>query len=179
MLTSTHGWASGKLSDFFSHEQFQHIIGCAVEEFITKELIPNIDIVSEQELAVDFQLLTKWYTSYFSIYISVGRKPNTFDIYYQEDDQLKNVCGDISEAILFRHLSLVFLWKLMNKLGVGIEKKYSKAWETLDCMFAQYASICEEETNKKYGGDKDGSHVVEDEEFYSLKVYMRGYEVTG
>lgn len=52
---------------------------------------------------------------------------------------------DVGEAILHRHITPRFLWKLQKWIGFGTEKKMRKANAVLDRVCAKYISAKREE----------------------------------
>ncbi|KAL6953006.1 hypothetical protein U1Q18_040919, partial [Sarracenia purpurea var. burkii] len=53
------------------------------------------------------------------------------------------------EAIIVRHILSQTVWKLQRWLGLGHEKKLTKAWETLDRVIGKYIMMKREELSKK------------------------------
>ncbi|XVE94192.1 hypothetical protein REPUB_Repub01dG0260600 [Reevesia pubescens] len=139
---------------FTSHQKFHQVMVNIVWERIETGLIPVLEHVSKQGLAIDLQDLFQKHFLDIAWMMSVGYNPKSLSIEFQKD-QFSKALEDACEAAFSRYLMPVSFWKLQRWLGIGKEKKLKDAWESIDRVFAECISKKQEESKKRVSSKED------------------------
>nr|QNS29971.1 cytochrome P450 [Nothapodytes nimmoniana] len=158
-----------------NHQRFYRFLARTVRDKVEKGLIPILDHVSEQGTVIDMQDVFQRLTFDSTCILVTGYDPGCLSIELP-DVPFSKAMDDAEEAMFMRHFVPESLWKLERWLGIGQEKKLSRAWTTLDNTIAKYISMKQEELrkNSKPTKEEDGidlltSYIHEDYEIMGLK----------
>ncbi|KAJ8765797.1 hypothetical protein K2173_014919 [Erythroxylum novogranatense] len=132
--------------DLMTRRMFLQYLAKNGHEKVKKGLVSVLDHVAEEELVVDMQDVFQRYTFDSTCKMIAGYDPECLSIEFPEV-AFANALDDAEEAILYRHILPESIWKLQRWLGVGLEKKLRKAWETLDRAIAGIVSTKKSEFN--------------------------------
>ncbi|XP_074308621.1 alkane hydroxylase MAH1-like [Silene latifolia] len=116
---------------FVGHPQFHQIL---LENICTKVetgLIPVLNHASKHGLVLDFQDLFERFTLDNICSLTMGYELGSLCVDLPSVPFSK-AFDDIMEVLFYRHIIPVSVWKFIRWLGVGKERKYKKARETLD-----------------------------------------------
>ncbi|GAV75618.1 p450 domain-containing protein [Cephalotus follicularis] len=137
-----------------NHKRFYKLLVKTTREKLEKGLIPVLDHVSQRGLVVDFQDLFHRFTFDSTCILVAGFDPGCLSIEFPEV-LFSKALTDAEEALFYRHVVPKSIWKLQRWLGIGEEKKMSKAWETLDDVITKYISMKRQELRNKNLSDND------------------------
>ncbi|KAL0292866.1 UNVERIFIED_CONTAM: Alkane hydroxylase MAH1 [Sesamum radiatum] len=156
-----------------THERFRKFLIKTSWEKVEKGLIPVLEHVSEQGMVIDLQDLFQRLTFDTTCILVTGFDPGCLSTEFP-DVPFSKAMDEAEEAILMRHCLPESLWKLGKLLGIGPEKKLSRAWAVLDDVIAKYVSMKREEMSKSNRCNED-----DDEGLDLLTSYINGDESTG
>ncbi|KAM7504412.1 hypothetical protein LguiB_003316 [Lonicera macranthoides] len=151
------------------HAEFPNLLERVVWGKVKEGVIPVLDHVCQKGEDVDLQDIFQRFTfdticSLILDYDPVSLSP---DFPYIECERAFN---DSEEAVLYRHLLPEGIWRLQQKLGIGLEKKLSKAWVSFDQFIYNCISLKQTRTKDQ----DDGS-----ESFSLLSSYMKACKEEG
>ncbi|KAF5194769.1 alkane hydroxylase MAH1-like [Thalictrum thalictroides] len=124
---------------FITDKKFQRFLVQTSVDKVKSGLIPVLEHVLEQNMVVDLQDLLKRFTFDTTLVLLSGIDPCCLAIEFNKFPYV-DALDDAEEAIFHRHVIPVNLWKLQRFLGIGKEKKLSKAKEKLDQFIARCIS---------------------------------------
>lgn len=157
-----------------NHERFRRCLIKTTWEKVKQGLIPVLEHVSRQELVIDLQDLFQRFTFDTTCILVTGFDPGCLSIELP-DVPFSRAMDEVEEAIFMRHCLPETLWKLEKLLGIGHEKKLSRAWAVLDNVIGKYVSMKREQTCKStYEWNQD-----DEEGLDLLTSYINGDESTG
>ncbi|TXG48265.1 hypothetical protein EZV62_027559 [Acer yangbiense] len=131
---------------FLCHQQCHQHVAKIIPDIIEQALIPVIEHVSEQDMAVDLQDLFKRYTFDFACLLTIGSNPNSLMI--GPEHPFLKALDDAFEAAFVRFVLPQKLWKLQRWLGIGKERKLSEGWKIIDEFCAEHISIKREKLGR-------------------------------
>ncbi|EOA34778.1 hypothetical protein CARUB_v10022359mg [Capsella rubella] len=131
----------------FHHKGFlEHAVSSNISK-VKKGLLPILDKAVEENIILDLQDMFQRFTFDISSILMTGYDPMSLSIEMPEVEFAEAV--DISEeAIFYRHLKPVILWKLQKWIGVGLEKKLRDSMVAVDEMLAKIISSRREELGR-------------------------------
>lgn len=162
----------GLAQGFVNHKQFHRFMAKINHDFLENKLVPVLDNASQQNLVVDLQDVFQRLMLDATCITATSYNPNSLCIGFPEVPFLKAL-DNAGEAIFFRHLVPEGFLKSQRWLGIGKEKKLSKACEVLDHIVAKYISMRQEELGK-------GKRPEENKDsFDALKYQLTETEIFG
>ncbi|KAM7504411.1 hypothetical protein LguiB_003315 [Lonicera macranthoides] len=152
------------------HAEFQDLVERVIWRTIEQGLIPVLERVCEKVTEVDLQDIFQRFTfdTICSLVLDYEPRSLSTDFPSIECEQAFN---DSEEALLYRHILPEGCWKLQKKLGIGKEKKLTKARESLDQFIYHCISLKKSRTKDQ---DKMGF-----ESFDLITSYMKAYKEEG
>ncbi|XWS23533.1 hypothetical protein CRYUN_Cryun28dG0022800 [Craigia yunnanensis] len=145
---------------FLNRQRLQELMPKIFEDSMEKQLIPNLEHVSEQDVAVALQHLIEKHIFYFACKITMGCDPCSFQTNSHEI-LFSEAIGDACEAIASRYMLPESIWKLQKRLGIGKERRLSEAWMTLDHLISEYMSIKRKELSSNLRKEEMNFSVLE------------------
>nr|DAD40170.1 TPA_asm: hypothetical protein HUJ06_014493 [Nelumbo nucifera] len=131
-----------------SRRRFCRFLERTSRKNVEEGLIPVLDHISEQGMIVDLQDVFQRFTFDSTCTLISGIDPGCLSVEFP-DVAFSKALDDVEEAIFFRHIVPKSYWKLQRWLGIGEEKKMSRAWKTLDRYIAHCISLKREELNNR------------------------------
>ncbi|XVF67617.1 hypothetical protein PTKIN_Ptkin10aG0135700 [Pterospermum kingtungense] len=159
---------------FLNHPQVHKLVEKLIPERVEQGLVQVLEQVCEQELVVDLQDLFARHAFDIACTMATGSNPRLMSLEFPENRFHKAMDG-AWEAAFYRYSMPDNLWKLLNWLQIGIEKRRSRSWKDLDDLLAEYISIQRGKFNKAIASDEDD----DGDNFNLLKCYLTGNVVTG
>ncbi|XP_004237624.1 alkane hydroxylase MAH1-like [Solanum lycopersicum] len=153
-----------------THQQFYKFLIKTSRDKVEKGLVNVLDHVCNKGVIVDLQDLFQRFTFDTTCILVTGYDPGCVSIDFPHVPFSKAL-DDAEEAILFRHVIPEPIWKLQRWLGIGEEKKLSKAWETMDDVIGNYISKKRDELTKIETHDDEVEE--NDEGFDLLTFYLK------
>lgn len=150
---------------FLGHPELLKHVGKIVPEIIYKQLIPTLDQVANQSLAIDMQDLFARYAFDFACLIGYGSNPNSLMSIGRTEIPFLKALDGACEGILMRHIFPEFIWKIQRWIGVGKEREIRKGGKIFDEYCANHMSIMEDHLDE-YGPN-------------ALRCYLSGHEIVG
>ncbi|XP_010431920.1 PREDICTED: alkane hydroxylase MAH1-like, partial [Camelina sativa] len=98
---------------------------------LEKGLVPLLDHVAREKLAVDLQDVFQRFTFDTTFVLATGYDPGCLSVEMPEVE-FARALDDAEEAIFYRHVKPEILWRMQGLFGLGDEKKMTKARMTLD-----------------------------------------------
>lgn len=145
-----------KLQRFhLNHRPFTHFSTKISENKVGEGLIPILEHVVKQGIAVDLQDLFKRFTFDTTCIWSMGYDPGCLSVDLP-DVPLSKAMDDAWEAIFYRHAIPEIVWVMQKWLGIGKERKLSKACATLDHTIYKHISIKKHELSNGSLGSQKG-----------------------
>jgi len=114
---------------------------------LEKGLVPLLDHVAKEKLAVDLQDMFQRFTFDTTFVLATGYDPGCLSVEMPEVE-FARALDDAEEAIFFRHVKPEIFWRLQGLLGLGDEKKMTKARSTLDRVCSKYIAIKRDEVSR-------------------------------
>ncbi|XAR62306.1 hypothetical protein NMG60_11017023 [Bertholletia excelsa] len=158
-----------------THPRFIRFLVKTSQRKVEKGLIPILEHVSKQGLVVDLQDLFQRFTFDTTCILVTGYDPGCLSSDLP-DVPFSKAMDHAEEAIFLRHIFPESIWKLQRLLGIGQEKKLSKACATLDHIIGKYISMKRDELSRginseehEEGVDLLTSYLKEDELMGGLK----------
>ncbi|KAL7230861.1 hypothetical protein ACSBR2_009195 [Camellia fascicularis] len=131
-----------------NHQRFYRFLVKTSRGKVETGLIPVLNHLSEQGLIVDLQDLFQRFTFDTTCILITSYDPGCLSIEFP-DVPFAKAMDDAEKVLLMRHVMLEIVWRIQRWLGIGHEKKLSKAWKTLDRVINKYVSMKKEEMSKK------------------------------
>ncbi|KAJ8562752.1 hypothetical protein K7X08_031204 [Anisodus acutangulus] len=142
------------------HQRFHKCLIKTTWDKVENGLIPVLELVSKEDRVLDLQDVFKRLTFDTTCILLTGFDPGCLSLQLAHVPFL-NAMDDVKDVCFVRHLLPQSVWKLQQWLGIGPEKKLSKAWEVLDYVIGQYISMKRDELS-------NATNSKEDEEGYDL-----------
>ncbi|KAF8404215.1 hypothetical protein HHK36_009098 [Tetracentron sinense] len=150
-----------------NHRRFHRFLEKTNRNMVEGGLVPVLEHVSKQSLVVDLQDVFQRFTFDSICVLASGYDPGCLSIDFP-DVPFSKAFDDVEQAICFRLFVPSSYWKILRWLGIGEERKLSRAWETLDYFMAKFISLKREEVIKR----KKMSEDEEEEGLDLLTPYM-------
>ncbi|XP_051114912.1 alkane hydroxylase MAH1-like [Andrographis paniculata] len=131
-----------------SHEQFRRFLLWTSLEKVEHGLVPVLEHFSAGDLIVDLQDVFQRFTFDTTCMLVTGFDPGCLSPELP-DVPFSRAMDEAEEAIFMRHCLPESLWKLERWLGIGHEKKMSRARAILDEIINKYISRKREELSRK------------------------------
>nr|QWK52377.1 cytochrome P450 96A8-5 [Isatis tinctoria] len=159
----------------FSHRRYQNFSTSTTRSKLKDGLLPLLSHFADDEMVVDLQDVFQRFMFDTTFIFITGSDPKSLSTEMPEVEFAKAL-DDVGEAIVYRHITPRFLWKLQKWIGIGTEKKMMEADATLDRVCAKYISAKREEirsqriTHSSSGESEDllTSHIKLDATKYEL-----------
>ncbi|KAL7230857.1 hypothetical protein ACSBR2_009191 [Camellia fascicularis] len=153
-----------------NHQRFYRFLVKTSRGKVETGLIPVLNHVSKQGLIVDLQDLFQRFTFDTTCILITSYDPGCLSIEFP-DVPFAKAMDDAEKALLTRHVVLETVWRIQSWLGIGHEKKLSKAWKTLDRHPTVEEKIIEELKSVIPEGETEKSWLLEEKELSRL-VYL-------
>ncbi|XP_058186064.1 alkane hydroxylase MAH1-like [Rhododendron vialii] len=153
-----------------THQRFHQFLVKTSQDKVEKGLVPLLDHVSKLGLVVDLQDLFQRLTFDTTCMLVTGYDPGCLSVELP-DVPFSKAMDAAEEAVFNRHAVPVSIWKLQKWLGIGQEKRLSKACETLDQIIAKFIST------KKHELSEGNEPMKEEEGVDLLTSYLSDDEV--
>ncbi|KAG2238681.1 hypothetical protein Bca52824_092075 [Brassica carinata] len=169
-------WRSLRKSSqvIFSHQKYQNFSTSTTRSKLKDGLLPLLSHFADEEMVLDLQDVFQRLMFDITFIFITGSDPGSLSIEMPEVEFAKAL-DDVGEAIVYRHITPRFLWKLQK--GFGTEKKMMKANAVLDRVCAKYISAKREEIRSQgitHNSDEESeedlltSHIKLDTSKYEL-----------
>ncbi|CAH8273838.1 unnamed protein product [Arabidopsis lyrata] len=127
--------------------EFQKFSLATSSNKLEKGLVPLLDHVAKEKLVVDLQDMFQRFTFDTTFVLATGYDPGCLSVEMPEVE-FARALDDAEEAIFFRHIKPEILWRLQGLLGLGDEKKMTKARATLDRVCSKYIATKRDEVSR-------------------------------
>ncbi|ESQ46097.1 hypothetical protein EUTSA_v10000679mg [Eutrema salsugineum] len=127
-----------------SHQGFQSFSLKTIASKIKNGLAPVLDHFAEANTVFDLQDVFQRLAFDVTLTLVTGYDSNSLSIEMPKNDYAKAM-DDAEEVVVVRHVKPMILWKMQNWIGLGGEKKMTKANATFDRSCAEYISAKREE----------------------------------
>ncbi|KAJ9553918.1 hypothetical protein OSB04_017963 [Centaurea solstitialis] len=147
--------SDGKLWEFnrkitmsvFKHPSFQSSLETITWNKVENGLLPVLESTCENDTEVDLQDIFKRFSFDTICTLLFDDNPESLSLDLP-DIPCHKALTYVTEAILLRHVIPSSLWKLLQLLRVGKEKKLSDAWKTLDQFIYKCLAQNQNENNE-------------------------------
>ncbi|XP_048613871.1 alkane hydroxylase MAH1-like [Brassica napus] len=136
----------------FGDQGFQNFTTSTTRSKLKDGLVPLFNHFAKEEMVVDLQDVFQRFmfdTTFISL---TGFDMKSLSLEMPEVG-FANALDDVGDAIMYRHITPRFLWKLQKWIGVGREKKMTEANATFDRVCATYVSAKRDEIKKGKSGE--------------------------
>ncbi|KAH6796703.1 cytochrome P450 [Perilla frutescens var. hirtella] len=154
-----------------NHDRFRKFLIRTTAEKVEQGLIPLLQHVSREGLVIDLQDLFQRLTFDTTCKLVTGFDPGCLSIELP-DVPFSRAMDEAEEAIFMRHCLPESIWKLEKLLGIGHEKKLSRARVVLDDVINKYISMKRDQMREQNQEDDDDEEGALD----LLTSYMNGSE---
>lgn len=113
------------------HDGFQKMLKTILLNKVEKRLLPLLESICEHGSQMNLQDVFQRFTFDTICVVLFDHDPESLSVDFPHISCQKALL-DVEEALLFRHLTPSCLWKLLDFVGVGKEKKLREAQEILD-----------------------------------------------
>ncbi|CAN6971580.1 unnamed protein product [Brassica rapa subsp. trilocularis] len=123
----------------FHHQNFLELSLSCTTSKLKDHLVPFLDKAAEENIVIDLQDVFKRFMFDTASILMTGY--DQMSLSYEIPGYEFGEAADFSEeAIFYRHLKPVILWRLQNLIGVGIERKIRSASEIFNILFGKIIS---------------------------------------
>ncbi|XP_010479164.1 PREDICTED: alkane hydroxylase MAH1 [Camelina sativa] len=159
----------------FNHQRYQNFSASTTKTKLKDGLVPLFNHFADEEMVVDLQDVFQRFMFDITFNFITGFDPRSLSIGMPEAEFSKAL-DDVGDAIVHRHITPRFVWKLQQWIGIGTEKTLLKAHATLDRVCAKFIAAKREElrshgvTHNTNGESEDllTSHIMLDATKYEL-----------
>ncbi|XP_021850062.2 alkane hydroxylase MAH1-like [Spinacia oleracea] len=144
---------------FLGHPKFHSFLVNKTWDKVQNGLIPVLDHVSQNSIDVDLQDLFARFTFDTICTIVMDYDPRSLSVDFPCLPSSKAL-DDVEEVIFYRHVVPSCVWKFQRWLDIGQEKKYRKAWKTLDNFIYKCISMKREQSSNKLKQKEDDDDKV-------------------
>ncbi|XP_031096047.1 alkane hydroxylase MAH1-like [Ipomoea triloba] len=151
------------------HQRFHKFLVRTSWNKVEKGLIPVLEFAAERGGVVDLQDVFQRLTFDTTCTLVTGYDPGCLSVDFP-DVPFSKAMDDAEEVIFIRHLLPESLWKLQQWLGIGPEKKLSRACEILDQVIGKYITMKRQElilSHKKQNPSSQKSKQSEEKQNFS------------
>ncbi|KAI3451070.1 hypothetical protein Pfo_007735 [Paulownia fortunei] len=131
-----------------THQRFHRCLVKINREKVEKGLVPVLEMVCRKNQVIDLQDLFQRLTFDTTCALVTGYDPGCLSVDLP-DVPFSKAMDDAEEAIFMRHVLPERIWKLQRWVGVGSERKLSKAWGVLDNVIGKYIAMKSDELRKR------------------------------
>ncbi|KAI3971128.1 hypothetical protein MKW92_013669 [Papaver armeniacum] len=124
----------------FSSREFRTLVSNTCRKMVEEQLVPFLTHVAEEGSSIDLQDVCSRFSFDVNISVIFGRCENYLSIELPSNE-LAVAVDDAQEAILYRHIRPMFLWKLLCMLDIGKERKLKKAKKKIHKILEDYISL--------------------------------------
>ncbi|KAJ9553960.1 LOW QUALITY PROTEIN: hypothetical protein OSB04_018005 [Centaurea solstitialis] len=169
--------SDGKLWEFnrkitmsiFKHPSFQSSLERITWNEVKNGLLPVLESTCERDTEVNLQDIFKRFSFDTICTLLFDNNPKSLSLNLPDIPCLKAL-SYVTEAIMLRHVIPSSLWKLLQLLRVGKEKKLDDAWKTLD----QFIYKCLAQNQNEYNDINSTQH--QEGKFTLFTALMREVE---
>ncbi|CAE5959573.1 unnamed protein product [Arabidopsis arenosa] len=135
-------------------------------------LLPLFNHFANEEMVVDLEDVFQRFMFDVTFIFVTGSDPRSLSIEMPEVEFAKAL-DDVGDAIVHRHITPRFVWKLQKWIGLGTEKKMTEAHATLDRVCEKLIAAKREELRSKEITNEESedlltSHIMLDATNYKL-----------
>jgi cytochrome P450 len=169
-----------KAQQLITQPRFRAYVAQSIWDKVEKALLPFLAHASNQGQVIDMQDVFLRLTFDISTKLVFGVDPNCLSIELPLIP-FARAMDDANEALLFRHVMPMAVWKLLRKLNLWREKKLADASRVIDQFVEQ--SIEKRRAEKKEAKEKENfpdllSSYINDNETGKLDKFLRDTVVT-
>ncbi|CAA0839465.1 cytochrome P450- family 96- subfamily A-polypeptide 1 [Striga hermonthica] len=150
---------------FYKDQQFRDSTPRIILQTIEEGLLPVLNHAARNNQIVDLQAVFNRYMLDATCLLATGFDLASLRVGFPESPLL-DAMDDISEAVFCRHILPERVWKIQRWLGIGKEKKFTKACRVLNQILDGYVS------NKYQLMRKKNNNNQETGDFDVLKFYI-------
>ncbi|KAL0644433.1 hypothetical protein Bca4012_042723 [Brassica carinata] len=136
----------------FHHQNFLKLTVSSTTSKLKNDLVPLLDQAAEENVVIDLQDVFQRFMFDTASILMTGYDQMSLSTEIP-GYEFGEAADFAEEAIIYRHLKPVILWRLQNLIGVGVERKMRTASEFFNSMFAKIISTRRKE--EKSGGKKE------------------------
>lgn len=114
-----------------NHRRFIRFLVKVTRDKVEKGLVPILQHASEHDLVIELQDVFQRLTFDTTCMVVTSHDPGCLSVEFP-DVSFSKALDDAEEAIAYRHIIPENLWRLQRWLGLGQEKKLTRAWKILD-----------------------------------------------
>ncbi|KAG7648867.1 putative cytochrome P450 [Arabidopsis thaliana] len=115
----------------FNHQRYQNFSASTTKTKVNDGLVPLFNHFANEEIVVDLEDVFQRFMYDITFIFITGTDPRSLSIEMPEVEFSKAL-DDVGDAIVHRHITPRFVWKLQKWIGIGTEKKMLKAHATFD-----------------------------------------------
>ncbi|KAJ4878372.1 Alkane hydroxylase MAH1 [Raphanus sativus] len=123
----------------FHHQNFLKLSVSSTTSKLNDDLVPFLDKAAEENNVIDLQDVFQRFMFDTASILMTGYDPMSLSTEIP-GYEFGEAADFAEEAIFYRHLKPVILWRLQNLIGVGIERKIRTASEIFNSMFSMIIS---------------------------------------
>ncbi|KAJ4752276.1 hypothetical protein LUZ62_086681 [Rhynchospora pubera] len=120
-----------KMQQLITHSCFHAYVAKSSRDKVEKALVPFLAHAAKQGHAIDLQDVCLRFTFDIATKLVFGVDPNSLSIGLPTVP-FARAMDDAMASVLFRHAMPVVIWKLLQKLNLGTEKKLANARKVID-----------------------------------------------
>ncbi|CAN8324096.1 unnamed protein product [Cochlearia groenlandica] len=128
----------------FNHQMYMNFSTSTTKSKLKDGLVPLFNHFAREDMVVDLQDVFQRFMFDITFILVTGSDPTSLSVEFP-DVEFAKALDDVGEAILYRHITPRFLWKLQKWVGIGTEKKMMKASATFDRVCATYITAKRDE----------------------------------
>ncbi|XP_019183016.1 PREDICTED: alkane hydroxylase MAH1-like [Ipomoea nil] len=154
------------------HQRFHRYLVRTSWNKVEKGLIPVLEFAAgERGGVVDLQDVFQRFTFDTTCTLVTGYDPGCLSVDFP-DVPFSKAMDDAEEVLFIRHLLPESLWKLQQWLGIGPEKKLSRACEILDQVIGKYITMKRQELILTYKNQNPDNDINDENGFDLLTSYI-------
>ncbi|KAL1318933.1 hypothetical protein HN51_071211 [Arachis hypogaea] len=159
------------LLSLFKNRKFEMFLEKTTKKKVECSLIPTLEDVRQHEIEVDLQDVFNRFTFDNICSIVLGYDPNCLSIEFPQV-ACEKAFNEAEESIFYRHVVPKSVWKLLECLQIGQEKKMSEACKVFDQFIYSCTASKREELRKYNKSQRDEAQV----DLLSVLMMMREEE---
>ncbi|MQM13064.1 hypothetical protein Taro_045987 [Colocasia esculenta] len=122
-----------------NHAGFRAFVARASRDKVSRALLPLLQGVAARNGVVDLQEVFMRFTFDSTCSLIFGSDPGSLSPDFPRAP-FALAMDDAEEVILTRHIMPKMWWVILRWVGLGTERKFAMAWETIDRSVAEYVS---------------------------------------
>ncbi|KAI3952336.1 hypothetical protein MKX01_005203 [Papaver californicum] len=122
----------------FIASEFKDLLSIMSRKVVEEQLVPLLAHVAQTGSIIDLQEVCSRFT--FDVNMNAAFGFGVHENYLSTElpsNDLAEATEQLQEAVLYRHVLPMFLWKLMRLFNIGWERETTKALKTIDARFYQ------------------------------------------